>query len=179
MRRVFGVLALFAVALSAPSGAMAESPFDIFNGEGLAAGTSMFGVPSSGNLTANVQDPTRHPYQQRVFHTPNTCKADAQCVLFFPKITVSRTLIRHVSCWAGVTNGTTVQAIYLSNMVGQSNNPSMRRNYLPFSISSDGSNSYFTVNADTYLIVEPGKQPTVTFYLSAAAAVDCTISGYY
>jgi len=180
MRRVFGVLASCAILLACASMALAESQvqsrFGIFGNDPLA---SVLGG-SSATATENIQDPTRHPYQHRVFIDQNTCNEGARCVLYFPAIDASRMLIRHISCWGSVPAGTVIQAIYLSNMVGQNKDPSMQRNYLPYVISgTDGSNAYLIVNTDTYLLVEPNRQPTVTFYLNAAAAVDCTISGYY
>ena len=163
----FGAIVL-AGTVTATAQSRLQSAFDAL------AGSS--GAP----LTQNVQDPTRHPYQNRIFLNQETCKDGARCVLYFPAIDASRMLIRHLSCWANVPAGTVVQAIYLSNMVGKTKDPLMQRNYVPFSLSSvDGANAYLVVNADTYLLVEQGKQPTVTFYLSAPAAVDCTISGYY
>lgn len=184
MRSVFRMLAVCAALSSCVLAAAAESQvqsrFGIFGGAGIVPGTSLLDGSSSATATANAQDPTRHPYQHRIFLDQNTCKAGAQCVLFFPSIDAGRMLIRHVSCWASVASGTVVQAVYLSNMIGQSKDRAMQRNYVPFSIAGDdGSNAYLVVNADTYLLVEQGRQPTMTFYLSAAAAVDCTISGYY
>ena len=184
MRGVVRVLVLCAAlssgVLTAAAESQVQSRFGIFSGAGTVPGTSLLDGSSTANATANAQDPTRHPYQHRIFLDQSTCKAGAQCVLFFPSIDAGRMLIRHVSCWANVTSGTVVQAIYLSNMIGQSKDRAMQRNYLPFSVGGDdGSNAYLVVNADTYLLVEQGRQPTMTFYLTAAAAVDCTISGYY
>jgi hypothetical protein len=184
MRGVFRVVVLCAAFASCGLAAAAESQvqsrFGIFAGAGTVPGSSLLDGSSSATSTTNAQDPTRHPYQHRIFLDQNTCKAGAQCVLFFPSIDAGRMLIRHVSCWASVPSGTVVQAIYLSNMIGQSKDRAMQRNYLAFSTAGDdGSNAYLVVNADTYLLVEQGRQPTMTFFLTAAAAVDCTISGYY
>lgn len=179
VRMLFLCAALSSSVLAAAAESQVQSRFGIFSGAGTVPGTSLL-EGTSTTTTANAQDPTRHPYQHRIFLDQNTCKASAQCVLFFPSIDAGRMLIRHVSCWASVTSGTVVQAIYLSNMIGQSKDRAMQRNYVPFSTAGDdGSNAYLVVNADTYLLVEPGRQPTMTFYLTAAAAVDCTISGYY
>lgn len=172
MRSVFWAVAaaapLLAGTLTASAQSRVKSAFD-----------ALAGV-SSAPLTQNFQDPTRHPYQHRIFLGPDICKEGARCVMFFPAIDSSRMLIRHMSCWASVANGSIVQAIYVSNMVGQNRDPAMRRNYVPFTVSgTDGTNAYLVVNAETYLLVEKGKQPTVTFFVSAPAAVDCTISGYY
>jgi hypothetical protein len=122
----------------------------------------------------NVDDPTRHPYQE---FADTSCTGPGDCFLPFPAITTGRTVIQHASCLFNLTAGVAVLSASLS---GPDSNA---RNFLPvFVYGNSGGVAYQGINADTYLFYTVGQQPRIDVFSNTGGAVtnlQCNLTGYY
>ena len=128
---------------------------------------------AAATLVENVDEPTRHPYQQ--FATAN-CTLAGDCSIVFPAVTVDDTLVLHASCSFALASGSDLVAF--ASLGSQEANP---RNGLPFFKNSTASGfTDYGINANTYLFYATGQHPQIDVFGRTAPVQNpiCTISGY-
>jgi hypothetical protein len=123
----------------------------------------------------NVADPGRHPYQQTA--TLQCSSSPQQCLMIFPAITTTRTVILHASCWISAVDSQFIFFVSVTDSTLQI--PS----YLPITKNADaGGGSLYTAAGDPYAFFETGQQPAVQVFATgppSAIGVNCTLTGYY
>jgi len=134
-------------------------------------------LATSSFAGADTLDAIKHPYQQTV--QQSGC-AGGYCILLFPVITATRTLVSHTSCFIALSTGD-VPSQVLIEAYGVLN-PTI--NNVP--VTSMGANAFvsgstnFVANAETYIFFEKNTQPAIYIATNQPpAAVICNISGYY
>jgi hypothetical protein len=128
---------------------------------------------AAATLVENVDEPTRHPYQE--FATAN-CTLAGDCSIVFPAVTVEDTLVLHASCSFALASGNNLVAF--ASLGVQGGNP---RNALPFFINSTANGfTDYGINANTYLFYATGQHPQIDVFGRTAPVQNpiCTISGY-
>jgi hypothetical protein len=122
--------------------------------------------PSQPVLTGEVIQ----PYQQ---FADVDCSNLGACSLAFPTVT-QETLILHASCSFELPSSASVG---FASLMTQNDNP---RNFLPpFTGGIFGPNTFYEINAETYLYVAAGDSPQIEVFSSSAAVSSllCTVSG--
>jgi hypothetical protein len=143
---------------------------------------ALLGIMTSGMVLAadaidvkNVADPVRHPYQQTALANCVTPNPNG-CVVVFPAITTSRTLVLHASCYTVLSDPVIVTEVYLSDITFKV------KSYMSFTKIADADDdSYVVVSGDPYMFFETGQQPMIYFdaHGNNNTNVECTLGGYY
>jgi len=123
-------------------------------------------------LVENIDEPTRHPYQQT---GANNCSLAGDCEVAFPAVTAGETLLLHASCSFSMASTGAITSAILSSSFGGPADALPVFTYGTF----DGVTNY-VINASTYLFSAKGDQPRLDVFAASmpVQGLVCTISGY-